>query len=119
MRARSRQEVDHIVASQTQVREARTACRIQLRAKFIPTACYETLALETQLGLHAIGVERRRLLAELDTACEQAANRREQARLAFSGAEQKLLSPTCRHLVRQGMQIQAYREHPRNVWSGN
>ncbi len=83
------------------LRVARLACRIQLRERRIPAACYSALKLERNFGLASgRGTER-----ELDRKCESGSRRlKSPIRIEMSA-----LSRSCRDSVRRALELLAYK----------
>lgn len=110
--AQDAQAIDKMILRSEQLRVARTACRIQLRRKIVPTACYEVLRLEIRDGLHPRASDRARLTTRLDGLCAAAAERLQVT------TENFWTSRTCQNAMTQARRIQAYRRSPSD-WSEN
>lgn len=116
-RARSPAEVTRLTKAYSDLKEARTACRIQLRRKTLPSACYDSLKGEIQLGMHASSGEKKRLMEKLDEKCAETASTiylQGEAAPRISG-----ISAFCARKVSEARRIQAYRDDNRGNWSEN
>ncbi len=105
-RAPDGSSVAQLLKAYEQLKVARTACKIQLRAATIPVACYQTLALETNLRLHKPPRERQALLLRLDSLCQQAA-----LSLAVQSATPPFVSKNCRQWMLRAGEVARYRQH--------
>lgn len=105
-RAKNSAEVKRVEAEFAALKVARAACRLQMRAKIFPAACYETLNLENHWGLHPKLVDRRRITAKLDDLCAESASALKIPRAAANGED---LSPACRKNLARAREIQEYR----------
>jgi hypothetical protein len=114
-RARSSAELRRVTGLYEELKIARAACRLQLRAKSTPFACYESLQLEIRRGYHSSISERRHLTERLDKLCEDAAVGLIVPR---EPAADPILSPKCRKFLREARAIRNYREQ-RPDWSEN
>lgn len=114
-RTRSVHEIEKLRRDFESLRIARAACRLQLRDLTLPTACYESLHLETAWGLHPRSTERQNLRRKLDEICARISTdlkvHRDPGRDAF-------LSSECRKRVNEARAVLIYKER-RPRWSGS
>lgn len=87
------------------IKASRLACRLQLREKRVPAACYQTLAAEQEWNLRP-PPEARRLITEFDRRCRQAA---EALNVPLPGPSTRHMSANCRRAVAEARKIQEYR----------
>lgn len=100
--AHSAREIDSLRHNYDELRLDHLACRIQLRERQVPLACYESLRLEMRLGLTE---HPQTLRAELDRRCRDAT-----ARLAVpQAAPPSGVSAACLGWIRDARRINAYR----------
>jgi hypothetical protein len=107
-RARRPEDIRRATADFERLKVAREACRLQLRARSAPLACYEALALENPK-------RRRELLVKLDGLCAESAALLKVPRVS---ASESAVSPKCRKFLTEAREIRKYREK-RPDWSGN
>lgn len=112
-RARSAPEIRHLQSAFTELRIARAACRLQVRQKILPVACYDSLAAEIHWGLHPQTVKQKKLRQDLDQLCVRAA---ESLRVPRSLPSLRKVSALCRAHLARAQEIQKYRTQQSN-WS--
>ncbi len=115
-RARTPAAVAKAVADFENLKVARAACRIQVREKRLPLACYEALNLEIRQGLRPARPDsgRRGVLHRLDELCRETAAALTVPELPVSPHE---TSPACRKYLAEARSIRNYRDR-RPDWSG-
>lgn len=114
---REPRQIDQLTRQYADLKVARTACRIQLHEHTVPSACYESLRLETALGLHPKTTEKMRLLRHLDDLCRNAA-----AALRIGSLNVAPTSTTCAREVQRARMVQEYRQEDvrsAESWSGS
>lgn len=116
-RAKTPAEVTRLSKAYSDLKEARIACRIQLRRRTLPSACYDSLKGEIKLGMHGSTTRRKQLLSKLDEKCAETA-----ADIYLSGHSVPRadgISPYCARKVNEARKIHAYRNETREYWSEN
>ncbi len=114
-RAKSAAEVHRVVEDFEKLKISRAACRLQIKKKQVPLACYESLFLEIKKGLHPRSIDRIRLSARLDELCAEAAQKFQMPRefpLSIG------VSAQCRKYIADANEIRRYRES-NPTWSDN
>lgn len=114
-RARSAREITELRRQYEELKIARGACKLQLRSKSVPVACYETLTLEKKWGLHPRAAGRENLRARLDEMCARAAH---ELRVTVPVEPGSPVSPACRKEIARALAIREYRDKDPG-WSGN
>jgi hypothetical protein len=107
-RARRPADIRRATENFERLKVARAACRLQLRARSAPLACYEALALENPR-------RRRELREKLDGLCAESAAL---LKVPRAEASESAVSPKCRKFLSEAREIRKYREK-RPDWSGN
>ncbi len=100
--AKSARQIRTLTKSYELLRESRKACRIQLRTKTIPLACFETLMLERHWKIGS--GQTAEIKRKLDKACLESQLQIDER--AIIPAE---TSPRCRAHVIEARRIQSYR----------
>lgn len=113
--AKSASEVSRVVAAFEELKISRAACRIQLKQKKVPVACYESLSLEIKKGLHPRSVKQTQLLARLDEICAESAQK---FQIPRELPPTLAVSVKCRNHIAEALEIRRYREQS-PAWSEN
>lgn len=103
--ARDSTSVEHLLRAYEQLKIARTACKIQLKATAVPVACYQTLALENNLKLHKSPRDQRALVLQLDSLCQRAT-----LSLTIQPTAPTYVSIRCRQWLQRAGEIARYRQ---------
>jgi hypothetical protein len=114
-RAKSAAEVHRVLEDFEELKISRAACRLQIKKKQVPLACYESLFLEIKKGLHPRSIDRIRLSARLDELCAESAQRFQMPR---EFPRSVAVSTQCRKYINDANDIRRYREN-NPTWSDN
>lgn len=103
--ARTSREVEAIERSVEELRVARMACEIQIRAQSIPSVCYRALKIEAAWGLHPDSKQTRALVARMDRLCARNAKSLKEIPQSTSAE----LTAECRKNVEKARELLAYK----------
>lgn len=104
-KAKSSRDIRTAQKAYEDLKVARLACQIQLRATKIPFSCYQTLELERKMGIYSSKITRAQILQKLDAHCLKVASN-----LQVGDFPINTVSPTCRAKVALAQRIQRYRQ---------
>lgn len=107
-------QVDGLFDHFERIRVLRLACRLQLKEKKVPSACYEAVAAEDK-WIPRPKAKAEALRKELDERCARAARR---LNVPSRGNLRPELSASCRKKVEEAWRIQAYRQGG-EAWSSD
>jgi hypothetical protein len=106
LQARTPTEAIRVQAWYEELKVTRTACRIQLRERIVPSACYAVLEQERKLGLSS-AAQARQQVGRLNSLCRSAS-----ARLQVPTFVPKGVPRACAHWVAEAVRINDYRREP-------
>ncbi len=115
--ARTKDEIDHIKSRYEHLKIAKLACRRQLIARALPSACYEALFLEKKWNTISRPTEDLALQQRLDELCRQATRAFRLPEGEAVGAT--FLSSTCTRELTEARKILAYKAKDRMPWHVN
>lgn len=113
LKAKSANEIQTLQRMHDDLQVARRACKLQLKDKSAPIACYDSLNLEIKWGMHPNRGRQKILREKLDHLCSEAAQRLNIPRI-FPSA----ISGKCRFHLAEAHRVRMYREN-RPEWSEN